>query len=257
MSAPLFDPRVHPSSLSSADLETLQIFGLEGVIVVADATAHPPTPDGLFAHFDELLGQQVPRLERAGLKAYAALGVHPAALPRRGLNQILEALPGYFRGGKVIALGQLGLMKGDEAEREALLEQLALAQRFQKPAIVSAPGIDKERVTKLLLTTLQRSKMKPERMLVDGAVGRTVKIIRELGFHAGLTLHPDHLSVERAVALVRTLGPERIVLDSAAGDGASDILAMGRAAHRLAKAGLSARVIRRVTRDTAMALFAV
>ncbi len=257
MSPPLFDPRIHPATLSDQDLETLQIFGVQTVIAVADATAHPATPDGLFAHFDELVGVQLPRLERSGLRAYTSLGVHPAALPRRGLAQVLDAIPGYFRGGKVVALGQLGLLKGDAPEVESLLEQLALAHRYQKAAIVSAPGVDKERVTRRLLTALRGVEPGPARILVDGAVGRTVKVIRELGFYAGLTLHPDHLTVERAVTLVRSLGPERLVLDSAAGDGASDILSLGRAAHRLEKAGLSARVIRRVTRDNASTLFGV
>jgi predicted metal-dependent TIM-barrel fold hydrolase len=253
----VLDPRIHPAALSDQDLETLQIFGVRGVIAVADATAHPSTPEGLFAHFDELLGKQLPRLERSGLRAWAALGVHPRVLPHRGLGQVLEALPAYFRTGKVVALGQLGLFRGDEREEEALLEQLELAQRFQRAAIVSAPGLDKERVTRRLLAALQRSKVDPARILVDGAVGRTVRTIRELGYFAGLTLHPDHLSVEKAVALVRTLGPERLVLDTAAGDGASDFLALGRAAHRLSKAGLSSKVIRRVTLDNASALFGV
>lgn len=251
----MLDPRLHPAALDDRDLETLQIFGVRTVIAVADATAHPATPDGLFAHFDELLGTQLPRLERSGLRAYASLGVHPAALPRRGLSQVLDALPRYFKGGKVVALGQLGLLKADAHEEDALLAQLELAHQFHLPAIVAAPGREKERVTRRLLFTVQQSELEPARILVDGAVGRTVRIIRELGFHAGLTLHPDHLTVERAVALVRTLGPERLVLDSAAGDGASDILSLSRAAHRLAKAGLSPRVIRRVTHDNAAALF--
>lgn len=252
-----FDPRIHPAALTDQDLETLQIFGVRAVLVVADATAHPATPEGIFAHFDELLGVELPRLERSGLRAWAALGVHPRVLPHRGLGQVLEALPGYFKGGKVLALGQLGLAKGDEREEEALLEQLALAHQFNRPAIVSAPGIEKERVTRKLLAVLQRSELEPGRILVDGAVGKTVRIIRELGYFAGLTLHPDHLTVEKAVALVRSLGPERLVLDTAAGDGASDILALGRAAHRLGKGGLSAKVIRRVTLDNAATLFGV
>lgn len=253
----MFDPRIHPAALSDQDLETLQIFGVRGVVVVADATAHPATPDGLFAHFDELLNVELPRLERSGLRAWAALGVHPRVLPHRGFGQVLDALPHYFRGGRVVALGQLGLSRGDEREEEALLEQLALAERFNMAAIVSAPGLEKERLTRRLLAALERSPLPRARVLVDGAVGKTVRAIRELGYVAGLTLHPDHLTVEKAVALVRSLGAERLVLDTAAGDGASDILALGRAAHRLARAGLSARVIRRVTQDNAAALFGV
>ena len=250
------DPRIHPAALDERDLETLQLFGVKAVIAVCDATAHPATPEGLFEHFDELLGH-VNRLERAGLRARAALGVHPLVLPRRGLRQVLDALPSYLRGGKVVALGLLGLARGTEFEEDALLAQLELAERFQLAAIVSVPDADKERVTRKLLATLQRSELPAAKIMVDGAVGKTVRAIRELGFHAGLTLHPNHLTVEKAVTLVRALGPERLILSSAAGDGATDILSLPRAAHRLEKAGLTASVIRRVTRDNAAALFGV
>lgn len=253
----LFDPRVHPAGLSDQDLETLQFFGVRGVVVVADATVHPATPEALFAHYEHLLTREVPRFERAGLKAWAALGVHPAALPRRGLFHVLETLPTFLKGGRVVALGLLGLARGDDAEVEALLEQLSLANELNLPALVTTPNREREPITKRLLSTLQGAALPPERILVDGAVGRTVRTIRELGFHAGLTLHPDHLTVEKAVTLVRQLGPERLVLATAAGDGASDILSLSRAAHRLEKAGLSRRVVARVTCENAAALLGV
>ncbi len=255
MAAPRFiDPRIHPATLDDRDLETLQLFGVKTVIAVSDSTAHPPTPEGVFAHFDALF-TQLTRLERSGLSARLALGVHPLVLPRRGLRQILDALPSYLRGGKVVALGLLGLSRATEAEEEALLAQLEVAERFQLAAIVSVPDSNKEKVTRKLLAALQRSELPASKILVDGAVGKTVRAIRELGFNAGLTLHPDHLTAEKAVTLVRNLGPERLMLSSAAGDGASDILSLPRAAHRLEKAGLTAGVVRRVTRDNAASLF--
>lgn len=257
MTPALLDPRVHPAGLTDQDLETLQRFGVRGVVAVSDATVHPATPAALFAHYEHLLDIELPRLERAGLKAWAALGIHPAALPRRGLFEVLEALPAYLQGGRVAALGLLGLQRADAAEEEALLEQLALARRFRLPALVTTPSREKLAVTRKLLVVLQRGKLPPAQVLVDGAVGRTVRGLRELGFHAGLTLHPQHLTVERAVALVRQLGPERLVLSAAAGDGATDIVALARAAHRLERAGLSQRVIERVTGKNAAALLGV
>ncbi|MFT3709936.1 MAG: TatD family hydrolase [Archangium sp.] len=254
MATHFFNPRVHPAGLSDVDLETMQIFGVSSVIAVAD-TGATANVEGLLAHFDELLGKQLPRLERAGLKAGVALGVHPLRLPRRGLSQILDALPGYLSTGRVVAIGQLGLRTGNEAEEEAFLAQLALAAQFQKPVIVSAPDVDTERITRRTLVALQASELEPHRVLFDGAIGKTVRGIRELGFYAGLTVHPAMLPMERAVALVRSLGTERLVLGDAAGFGASDIVSLGRAAHRLAKAGLSARVIKQVTWDHAAALF--
>lgn len=247
----LFDPRIHPASLSNQDLETLQLFGVRSVLAVADATAHPATPEGILRHFDALMNKQVPRLERSGLEVWVALGVHGAVLPRRGFAEILEVLPQYLRSPKVRAIGQLSLGAGGEREREALIDQLALADTFHRAALITTSPADRERQTKKLLATLQSSPLAPSRIVIDGATGRTVRGIREWGYWAGLSLHPDHLTVEKAVSLVRALGVERLLLDTGAGDGSSDILALGRAAHRLAKAGLSARVIRRVTHDNA------
>jgi predicted metal-dependent TIM-barrel fold hydrolase len=221
---------------------------------VSDSTVHPATPAALFASYERLLAHEVPRFERAGFATRVALGVHPAVVPRRGLPQVLEELPGFLRDGKVAALGLLGLQRGGAAEEEALLEQLALARRLKLPALVATPHRDREPMTRRLLTVLKGSKLPPEQVLIDGAVGRTVKTIRALGYWTGLTLHPEHLSAEKAVALVRALGPERLVLDTAIGDGPGDLLALPRARHLLEKAGLTRAVVARVTRGNAATL---
>jgi predicted metal-dependent TIM-barrel fold hydrolase len=247
----MFDPRVHPAALTDQDLETLQRFGLRRVLLVCDGSVHPATPAAHFAHFEHLLGPQVLRFERAGLSPRVCLGVHPTALPRRGLSHILETLPGYLKGGKVAALGVLGLARGTEAEEEALLEQLALARRLGLSALVATPLRNREPMTRRLLTVLKASRLPRERILVDGAVGRTVRTILSLGFWTGLTVHPEHLTAERAVALVASLGPERLVLDTSVGDGGSDLLALPRVVHLLGRAGLTRSVVRRVSEGNA------
>jgi predicted metal-dependent TIM-barrel fold hydrolase len=247
----MFDPRVHPAALTSQDLDTLRRFGVSRVLLACDGSVHPATPGAHFKHFDHLLGKEVPRFARAGLEARVCLGVHPAAVPRRGMAHILERLPSWLQGGKVAALGVLGLALGTEAEEEALLEQLALARRLGLPALVATPLEQREPMTRRLLTVLKASRLPPERILVGGAVGRTVRAIRALGFWTGLTLHPEHLTAERAVALVASLGPERLVLDSGLGEGAFDLLALPRAVHLLTKAGLTRSVVRRVSEGNA------
>jgi predicted metal-dependent TIM-barrel fold hydrolase len=252
----VFDLRVHPQALSDQDLETLTFFGVERVLLVADATIHPATPTAIFAHFEHLLSVELPRFERRGLRARVALGVHPAVVPRRGLSQVLETLPAYLREGKVAALGLLGLLRGGEAEEEALLAQLELAQTLGLPALVTTPHHDREAITRRLLRLLTEAPVKRSRVLIDGATGKTVRTIHALGFFTGLTLHPEHLSAERAVALVRAMGVERLVLDTGIGDGAADLLALPRAARLLTRAGLSRRVVERVTSANAAAFLA-
>jgi len=252
----LLDARIHPAGLSDADLETLRYFGVDGVVQVADGRPQAKA-DALLAHFEALVSQQLPRLKRAGLAAWTALGVHPGALPKRGLSQVLETLPAFCDRGRVVAIGLVGLLHGGEAEEEAVLAQLELAEKLSLPVVAAVPARQKEVLTRRLLTVLRDSGFPPQKVLVDGATGRTVRVIRECGHHAGLSLHPDHLTVEKAVALVRALGPERLVLSTAAGDGPSDIVALGRAVHRLEKAGLSRGVVTRVSGENAAAFYGV
>lgn len=249
----MFDPRLHPARLTDQDLQTLREFGLEGAVIVADGSP-AAEPEAILEHFDELLTVQLPRLERAGIRGSCALGVHALAVPRRGLLHVLESLPALCTGGRVVALGLIGLARGGPAEEEALTEQLALARRLKLPVLVTTPVKDREKLTRRILTLVQTSKIPADQVLVDGAGARTVKIIKALGFHAGLTLRPDGLTVERAVALVRELGPERLVLDSGAGEGDSDMLSLARAEHRLLKSGLSRAVVTRVTGKNASLL---
>jgi uncharacterized protein len=249
----LFDAHLHPEALSDQDLESMCFFGVERALVVAHHLPEP-TPKALRQHFDDLVGRQLPRLERLGIRAWAALGVHPACLPRRGLFEILQSLPDYLTGGRVVAVGETGLHQGGIEEEEALLEHLALARQLKLPVVVHTPLRDKERHTRRVLALIRQSGVLPSRVLVDHTTAHTVRHVLGCGHWAGLTLHPETLPAERAVTLVRRLGSERLVLNSDAGDGAGDILGLARMANLLAKARLSERVVRRVAWENAARL---
>jgi hypothetical protein len=251
---PLFDAQLHPGGLTDQDLESIRLFGVTAALVPAHHFP-PATARGLMQHFDNIVERQLPRLERAGIRAYAALGVHPRCVPRRGLPEVMARLPSYFQGGKVVAVGGIGLHDATPEEEEAFAEQVALARRLKLPVVVQTPTKDKERVTRRTLSLLREAGIKPATVLVDRASGRTVRLILECGHHAGLTLHPDDLTAERASALIRKLGPERLVLDTHAGDGAGDILALARLARLLAKGTLSEPVVARVCLRNGLGFF--
>lgn len=253
----LFDAHLHPEALSDQDLESLRYFGVSGALAMAQLTSGPPAAKGLLAGLEQLVGEQLPRLERAGIRAYAAVGVHPALVPRRGLSEVLATLPDLFRGGKVVAIGETGLARGGPAEEESFQEHLALARRLKLPVVVHTPRREKERLTRRALTLLRASGIAPEKVLVDHAARQTVRLILECGHHAGLTLNPDELSDAQAVALVGKLGSARLVLDSDLGVGAGDLLGMPRVVRRLLRAGISEKVVARLSSQNARELLRV
>lgn len=246
----LFDAHLHPETLSDLDLESLRAFGVTRALVLGH---HFPEPSArsLRAHLHDLIHRQIPRLERMGIRGYAAVGVHPRAIPRRGLADVLSSLPELFGGGRVVALGEIGFHRGGPDEEEAVVEQLSLARRLGLRVVLHTPTLDKERSTRRLLALVQQHGPLPARVLVDHASARTVPLILARGHWAGLTVQVGELTADRTVQLVRRLGSRRLVLGSDAGDRPGDLLGLPRAVHLLERAGLGAPLVARVAQGNA------
>ncbi|GEJ55786.1 TatD family hydrolase [Anaeromyxobacter diazotrophicus] len=250
-----FDAELHPVALRRGDLEDLAFFGVAGALAAAGDAGVPATGAALRRAWDALAPGALRRLRRAGIAGYAALGLHPRRIPWRGLEALLAELPDYLGRRHVLAVGAIGLEEGGPREEALFVRQLELARELRRPVVVHTPWRDKERVTRRALALLREHELDPARVLVQRADARTVRMIRACGYAAGLSLSAGAGdALDEAVRLVASLGPDGIALGSGAGEGAGDLLALPRAAGRLAKAGLSPAVIRRVCGANARAL---
>ena len=252
----LFDAHLHPETLSDLDLESLRAFGVERAVALGHDVPDT-TSRGLRAHFRDQVEVQLPRLERAGIRGYLALGVHPRAIPRRGLHDVLATLPALFPGGRVVALGEIGFHRGGPDEEEALVEQLELARRLSIRVVLHTPALDKERWTRRLLTLVRAHGPAPGRVLVEHASARTVPLILARGHWAGLTVQVGELTADRVVQLVRRLGSTRLTLGSDAGDRPGDLLGLPRAVHLLERTGLGKVLVARMAFRNAQRFFGV
>lgn len=254
----MFDALLRAGGLRPPEIEDLRFFGVAGALVPSDDSAVPCTADAVRRGWDEVLAA-ARRLRRGGLAAWAALGVHPARIPARGLEALLAELPGALGRPEAAAIGLVGLAAGGELEERVLARQLELARELRLPVVVATPWRGRERATRRLLAVLQESEVEPGRVLVAGADARTVRAIRACGHLAALPLSGDgrRSGIDAAVRVVRSLGAEGIVLGSDAGQSGGDLLALPRAADRLEKAGLSDAVVRRVCGENALAFLGV
>jgi len=242
--APFVDLHLHAEGLRDADLTTLSLFGLSAAVTCAN-DAGASSAEELRAHWDALVSVQASRLRSCGIRPFVALAVHPARIPWHGLDDLLHRLPRYFDDPRVAAIGEVGLQEGSSREEEVLILQLELAAQLRKPVIAHTPATGKLSVTKRLLAILRESRAAPAKVLVDHVTPETFPLVRALGYRAGLTLQPGLLEAAEAAQLVSRNGAEGIVLTSDAGEGASDLLALPRAAGSLRKAGLSSALIRK------------
>ena len=250
-----FDALLHARARRARDVEDLAFFGGTGALGAADAVAAAAAAAAVRAGWEEIAAA-ASRLRRAGLDGHAAVGVHPRRIPLRGLEALLADLPVALDRPEVTAIGAVGLDQGGELEERVLCRQLELARELRRPVLVATPWRAKERITRRVLTLLNEAELEPGRVLVTGADARTVRAVRACGYLAGVSLSASGGArgpIAEAVGLVRVLGPEGLVLGSDAGIAGSDLLALPRAADRLARAGLSEAVVRRVCGGNARA----
>jgi predicted metal-dependent TIM-barrel fold hydrolase len=241
----IFDAHLRGASLSTRDVSDLRFFGVAGALFPLAGRGGPPGAGDLRREWEETtLG--VARLRRAGLGAFAALSIPPGRIPVRGTEALLADLPVWLSRRGVAAIGPTGPGSGTPREEELFSRQLEMALELRRPVLVAAPARDAVRATHRAVAALRESGVAPERVLVDGADARTVRILRAVGYCAVLSLSSGPGALDEAARLVRSLGPEGIALASQAGDGVGDLLALPRAADRMGRLGLSEAVIRRV-----------
>jgi len=245
-----FDALLHAAALRAADVEALRFFGVAGALVPSGDGFHPATAGALRDHW--LATAAVARSLRArGLPAWAALGIHPRRIPRRGLAERLADLPEHLSRPEVAAIGPAGLEEGGPQEEEVFLAQARLAAELRLPLLVRTAWRARERQVGRLLTLLEEVELEPGRVLVSHADARTLPVIRARG-HRALVVMSGRAGVEEAARLVARHGAAGIVLGSDAGDGAGDPLALPRVADRLQRAGLSVAVIKRACLGNAL-----
>jgi uncharacterized protein len=245
----VFDALLHARALDGRAVADLRFFGVEGALVPSDDAIPAATPAALRRGWGDVVAS-ARRLRRAGLAGYAALGIPPRRIPLRGLEALLAELPDALGRAEVAAIGAIGLAEGGALEERVLARQLELARELRLPVVVAVGWRGRERLTRRALAIVKEADLEPARVLVAGADARTVRVVVGCGYRAALSLSGGaggpRAAIDQAVKIVRSLGPEGIVLGSDAGLSGGDLLALPRTADRLAKAGLGRAVIRRV-----------
>jgi uncharacterized protein len=251
MALQIFDLHVEAGLRGARDLANLAFFGTGRVLACGPQCEAPQSPRELLERFERLLTVEAGRLKAAGLTPHAALGVEAAAVPRRGLREVLLALPAYLSREGVAALGPLSL--GDTPrQEEALKAQLALAAERGLPCVLSLPRKGKLRAMGVFLSAAAQARLAPARLAFEHADARALLRARAAGAWAILTVHPEHLSAEAAVKAVARQGAARVMFTSSLGSGPADILALPKVALQLGRAGLAPEEIDRAMHGNAL-----
>lgn len=237
----IVDPHIHMYARTTDDYEKMALAGIESVIDPAFWLGSARHYAGTFYdYFEHLLGYEAERAAQYGIKHHCALSVNPREANDLALaNEVLERLPEYLQRPGCVAVGEIGFDRITEAEEEVLRKQLRLAAERRMPAIVHTPHQYKKVGVERLLRVLDGEGVDQRLVLVDHNTEETMPLFAGREVWVALTVYPvTKLSPERAANIVRQYGVERLLVNSSADWGPSDVLSVPRVANLLLSLGV-------------------
>lgn len=223
----IFDPHVHMTSRTTDDYQKMSASGIRAICEPSFWLGQPRTHVGTYEdYFLSLLGWESFRASQFSIHHFCTIGLNPKEANNPELfTGVLELMPLYLKKKGVVAIGEIGLDDQTPAEEKAMALQIEMAVKQHLPILIHTPHRDKKRGTQRCLDIVRESQIAPSMVLVDHNTEETVESVLELGHYAGHSLYPhtkmDH---RRMVEIIKKVGVERVVVNSAADWGISDPL---------------------------------
>lgn len=213
------DPHVHMLSRTTDDYEALARMDC----IAVSEPAFWPGLDRLSAesfrdYFRQLTEFEPARAAKYGIQHYSWLCVNAKEAENIGLSrEVLAFLPEFLPRPNVLGIGEIGLNKNTRNEAVVFLEHKELAVQHHQLILIHTPHlVDKLCGTRMILDMLvDDRRLRPERVLIDHVEEHTIRLARDKGFWAGMTLYPlTKCTPQRAADMVERYGPERLMVNS-------------------------------------------
>ena len=220
------DPHIHCVSRTTDDYQYMARCGVVAVSEPAFWAGFDRSSAASFAdYFRQLMEVEPVRAARYGIDHYCWLCINAKEAENVALSrEVIKLIPPLLDHPRVLGIGEIGLNKNTRNEITIFEEQVDLAARFDQMILIHTPHLqDKHKGTSIITSILKNDKrIKPQRVLIDHCEEHTIRMAREAGFWAGLTIYPvSKVTPQRAVDILELFGSNLICVNSASDWGES------------------------------------
>jgi predicted metal-dependent TIM-barrel fold hydrolase len=214
------DPHIHCVSRTTDDY---QYMARAGVVAVSEpafwAGFDRSAASGFADYFRQLMEIEPLRAARYGIDHFCWLCINSKEAENVSLaREVITLIPPLLAHPRVLGIGEIGLNKNTRNEITIFEEQVDLAARHDQLILIHTPHLaDKHKGTSIITSILKNdSRIRPQRVLIDHCEEHTLRMARDAGFWAGLTIYPvSKVTPPRAVDMLEQFGPEMICVNSA------------------------------------------
>ncbi|MBW1950978.1 MAG: TatD family hydrolase [Deltaproteobacteria bacterium] len=140
-------------------------------------------------------------------------------------REVIEFIPDFLDKPTVLGLGEIGLNRNTKNEMTVFEEQVELALQHHQLIWIHTPHLeDKLKGTRMMLDYLKgHGGVDPERVAFDHCEEHTLKMVRDAGFWAAMTIYPiTKNSPARVVDALEMFGTDHMLVDASGDWGPSD-----------------------------------
>lgn len=250
----MIDTHMHADSRSSEDFDKMFVSGIDTAIT---CSYYPyklnDNPEVLINHFDRILNFEPKRAGEYGLDLRVALGIHPANV-LGNCEAVFKKLEELIENKDIIAIGEIGLDENTPQEQAIFKKQLELADETKSKVIIHTPRKNKAEVLKDIKRIVLDS-IDPQLVVIDHINSNTIEDVIDEEFAIGLTVQPQKMEVDEAVAILDQYGFDRFLLNSDISNKPSDPLSVPRTVRTLKRLEYPEKEIEKVSEGNAKKFF--
>lgn len=249
----MIDTHIHADSRSSEDFEKMYLAGIDMAITCSYYPYRIDNESILLNHLNRILEYDTKRAGEYGLDLKVALGIHPTNSIENP-EAIYGNLYKWIENDKIVAIGEIGLEDLTELEINTFKKQLDIADETKSKVIIHTPRKNKKEVLQEILKILPNH-IDEKQAVIDHINPDIVDDAINSDCMLGLTVQPQKMDKEDAVAILDEYGFDKFLLNSDISNKPSDPLSVPKTVRNLHKLNYGEKDIEKISHRNAQKFF--
>lgn len=238
----IIEPHIHMIARTTADYERMAMMHTCACVEPAFWAGYDRTSaQAFYDYFTHLTTFEPSRAAQYLIKHYCYICMNPKEAEDVVLSrEVISFIPEFLEKPNAIGIGEIGTNKNTRNEMTIFEEQVDLAVKLDQIIWIHTPHLDdKLKGTKMMLDALKtRNDINPDKVCFDHVEEHTVKLVRDAGFWASMTIYPiTKNSPARVVDTLETVGIDHMMVDASGDWGPSDPGTLHQAVFEMRKRG--------------------